>query len=207
MNDYSAKNYTEVDLDRIDRPPERFYKNPLTKAFQYEYALYLAVSGLFESVRCRSRCVESLKLYFTELGHKQDRPEDGDDTGSVRDEAGKSNRAAQEGLLKEMELLVNRDVVGHVEFPMMHICAAESKTILEKDGTHSLVFTDGIYGFKLHIDVPAKGHPRKIEVSDLFRKESPEAAPKPQTGEAAKPQTGEAPKPPKPQKESPKSVA
>ena len=48
-------------------------RDPLTKVFQYEYALYTVVADLFESVRCKSMCVDTLKLYFRELGHKPDR--------------------------------------------------------------------------------------------------------------------------------------
>lgn len=60
------RNYTEVALD--GHPFDRHYRNPMTKQFQYEYALYKVISGMFESVVCRSPiCVESLSLYFKEL--------------------------------------------------------------------------------------------------------------------------------------------
>lgn len=170
LRENTAKNYKEVNLDRSGRGEDRSYKNPLARVFQYEYALYLTVSGLFASVRCRSMCVESLKLYFLELGHRKDNTEnDGDQ--AARDYAGRKGRSTQEDLLSEIGVLVRRDVIGNITFPMMHICAAEGKTILEDDGTHSFIFTDGIYGFKLHLDIPAKGHPGKIEVEDLRRKE------------------------------------
>ncbi len=161
--------YKEVNFDTNGREVDRFYKNPLTRVLQYEYALYLTVANLFESVRCKSMCVDSMKLYFMELGHRKGNVKiDGDQ--SIQEE-GKKGRCTQEDLLAEMEMLVNRDVTGHIIFPMMHICAAEAKTILEEDGSHSFVFTDGIYGFRLHLDNSEIGHPRKIEVTDLSKKE------------------------------------
>ena len=53
--------YREVSIDGM--AIDRNYKNPMTKVFQYEYALYLAVSALFQSVRCKSMCIGSLMLY------------------------------------------------------------------------------------------------------------------------------------------------
>ena len=61
------RTYKEVKLDGIEF--DKFYRNPLTKVFQYEYALYEAVSDLFAAMKCRSMCVDSLKLYFRELPH------------------------------------------------------------------------------------------------------------------------------------------
>ncbi|MCR5107697.1 MAG: hypothetical protein K6B28_05995 [Lachnospiraceae bacterium] len=168
MNKSIIKNYKEVKLDSNGCGEDRFYKNPLTRAFQYEYALYLTVAALFESVRCKSMCVESLKLYFMELGHKKDNTENNKD--QVK-ESGSKSKNTREDLLAEMESLVSRDVIGHIVFPMMHICSAEVRTLLEEDGTHSFIFTDDIYGFKIHLDIPRKGHPRKIEVTDLGEKE------------------------------------
>ena len=45
-------------------------------------------------------------------------------------------------------------------------CAAEVRILLEDDGTHSFVFTDGIYGFKVHLDIQGKGHPGRIDVTN-----------------------------------------
>ncbi len=175
MNKSIIKKYKEVKLDNNGRGEDRFYKNPLTRAFQYEYALYLTVAALFESVRCKSMCVENLKLYFMELGHKKDNTENDKDQVKESDSKSKNTR---ENLLAEMESLVRRDVIGHIVFPMMHICSAEVRTLLEEDGSHSFIFTDGIYGFKLHLDIPRKGHPRKIEVKDLGEKAQMQDRPK-----------------------------
>ena len=70
----------------------------------------------------------------------------------------------QEGFLAEMKMLVARDVTRQITFPMMNICAAEVTTMLEKDGTHRFVFTDGIYGFSLRLDMSGKDRPGRILV-------------------------------------------
>lgn len=132
------------------------YKNPLTKTYQYEYALYKTVAGLFDSVVVKSRLIDSLKLYFAELPGGQIDESDPAASGKTRSKA---------DFLREVNLLVQKDVIGHVDFPMMHICSAEVRTVLEKDGSHTFVFSDGIYKFSVHIDVPRKGHPKKITVN------------------------------------------
>ena len=164
-----AKQYKEVRIDRNGRGEDRTYRNPLTGIFQYEYALYLAVADLFESVRCKSMCLESLKLYFCELGHKKGSAENDGNSGGSDDEM--KSKKTQEDLLNEMKRLVDRDVTGNVSFPMMHICSAEVRTRAEEDGSHSFIFTDGIYGFMLHLDIQRNGRPKKIEVTDLNPKE------------------------------------
>lgn len=160
----STNNYREVKLDTNGRGYGKFYLNPLAETFQYEYALFMAVSGLFESVRCRSKCVESLKLYYMELTQRKEKKEESQREHKTR-----------ESVLEEMEKLVETQVVGKVTFPMMHICAAEVKTVTEEDRTHSFIFTDGIYGFRVHIRKPAKGMPMSLEVVDLTPKATDEA--------------------------------
>ena len=61
-------------------------------------------------------------------------------------------------------MMVSRDVIGKVHFPMMQACAAEVKVMTAADGSHVFVFTDGIYGFSIHLDMPEKGHPTGIRV-------------------------------------------
>ena len=160
------RNYKEVKLDNNGRGMDRYYINPLMRVYQYEYALFQTVSDLFESVRCRSMCVDSLKLYFRELGHKSEEAETQKKEGLPEEEMGK--KKTQEDILAEMMSLVDRDVIGNITFPMMHVCSAEVKTVVEEDGSHSFIFTDGIFGFRLHLDMPRKGHPRKIIVTDLY---------------------------------------
>ncbi len=155
------KAYKEVKLDGSGF--DKYYRNPLTQTFQYEYALYEAVSDLFSEVKRRSMCVDSLKLYFRELPHTTE-PSAEVNKGLPEEE---KKKKTQEDLHAEMTMMVARDFVGNITFPMMHICQAEARIATEKDGTHTLIFSDGIYGFSVHLDMPRKGHPRKIEVHDL----------------------------------------
>ena len=43
------------------------YRNPLTKTYQYEYAMLLVIDRLFRSTSSRSMCIETLRLYYSEL--------------------------------------------------------------------------------------------------------------------------------------------
>ncbi len=159
MNKTMNKGYKEVRLDNNGRGVDRSYHNPLSKVFQYEYALYTVVSGLFESVRCRSLCISNLEAYFMDLPMRSDEDDDK-----------KMNKKTQEKLIAEVSALVARDVAGKINFPQINICAAEAAAIPEEDGMHTFVFTDGIYGFKLHMTMPGKGKPIGISVSDLYSK-------------------------------------
>ncbi|MCR5232736.1 MAG: hypothetical protein K6E53_02365 [Lachnospiraceae bacterium] len=146
--------YTEVMIEHNGRDIGR---NPLTKQFQYEYALYLLISNLFHSVRCRSRNIESLMLYFMELPEKVKRN---------KDEEEYQPRTKKE-FLSELTPVIARDVFGHITFPKMHECAAEVVIEKEEDGTHTFIFTDGIYGFALRLQRIKHNRPLKIRVTDL----------------------------------------
>ena len=166
----NTRKYSEVNINTNGY--DKAYRNPLSMNFQNEYALYETISDLFESVKCRSLCLESLKLYFKELSHSSD-----------NEEANKARkRKTQEGLLSEMSLLVSRDLIGHITFPMMNICRAEVVISTEADGTHTFLFTDGIYGFNVHLDMPSKKHDMKIVIKDII---SPDKTTKLASDEAA----------------------
>ncbi len=150
--------YKEVSFDGMEFG--RSYKNPLTNVYQYEYALFLAVSGLFKSVRCRSMCIGSLKLYFSELNKDEKEKKDQDPMEPVK--------GTQKKLLEEMESLVEKNVIGKISFPMINVCEAEVYTKLEADGTHTFIFTDGIYGFSVHLDIRKKGHPKGVDVRAYY---------------------------------------
>ncbi len=142
---------------------EKTYINPLTKTFQYEYALYQVLSGLFKSVECSSKCIDTLKLYFAELARGSSDP------GSVtKDNAdsGAAKRKTQEGIITEITQMVERDVQGHVNFPDMHNCRGRMKVLRNKDGSHIFVFTDEVYSFAVRLNMPRKGR-KKIEVANL----------------------------------------
>ena len=131
------------------------YTNPLTKQYQYEYAMYSIVSGMFEGVECRSLTLEQLKLYHAELV-KESRSDNSKE---------KYSYTKQKELDNEVLAMVKRDVVGHIEFPQMNICKAEVKIRKDKNGSHSFTFTDGVYSFTLRMQAPRKGRRGRILVS------------------------------------------
>ena len=158
MNNQNTR-YTEVSLD--GQGLDRDYRNPMTRQFQYEYALYKVVSEMFKAVSCRSsRCIETLELYFKELhygnpssaGEKLDDPE--------------RKRTTQWDIIEEMTSLVERTVPGKVTFPMMHLCRAEAFVNAEEDGTHTFRFTDGIYDFSVHMRKLQRNGEIRIDVQD-----------------------------------------
>ncbi len=110
------------------------YINPMTKVYQYEYALYIIVADLFKAVECNSRCIERLKLYYAELVRENR------NTGHISYEK-------QYEIEDNMQKLVNRDVIGKVDFPAMHKCKAEVSVMEKGNGYHMFIFYDGIYGF------------------------------------------------------------
>ena len=152
--------YKEVTLD--GQGFEKHYRNPLAKVFRYEYAVYLLLCKWFGSTVCRSMCIESLSLYFKELGR---RPEKACDRYNPENSGKK--RTTQEDILDEVALRLEKDVKGHITFPMMHECRADVSAVPEGDGTHRLVFTDGIYGFSVRPVFSEKGRLKKLEVKDL----------------------------------------
>ena len=76
-------------------------------------------------------------------------------------------RKSQRKLIEEIETLVERDVIGKIKFPMINACAAEVLIKRQDDETHRFFYTDGIYGFSVHLDMERKGHPRRIEVRNI----------------------------------------
>ncbi len=157
-----VKTYTEVELPESSF--DRSYKNPLTKAFQQEYALYESLTKLFERVECRSMCIETFRMYFRELplkGGEEQEP------GPGQEAPKKAPRVSREKLLDSMSELVERDVLGNITFPQMSRCAVEVSTLQKEDGTHWLVFDDGIYGFAVSLKLDRKGKAEGIEVRDF----------------------------------------
>ena len=155
-----SSNYTEVTLD--GQGFEKSYKNPLSKVFRYEYALYMLLSGWFGSTVCKSMCVKSLSLYFKELGR---RPKTAVERNGLSDKEKK--HVTQEDILDEVSAHLDKYVRGHITFPLMHECMAEVSIVPTGDGTHKLIFTDGIYGFSVHPVFSSKNKFIRLEVKDL----------------------------------------
>ncbi len=139
--------YTEVRLENNGKDTSS--RNPLTRQFQYEYAMFILISNLFHSVTCRSRSIDSLRLYFMELPDKS------------------KNTSTKEDVIGELIPAINHDVFKHITFPMMHACAAEVTAELERDGSHTFVYSDGIYGFSVHLNRVRDDEPLRIRVKDL----------------------------------------
>ncbi len=160
--------YTEIDLNNAEKI-SRFFTNPKTKTYQYEYALYEEVKKLFKKVVCNSLCLESLKLYFAELPEKNEKEEEHSmenaALNSVPEEENKPKRS-KESVTDEIRTLVQRDVLGYVEFPMMNECMAEARIIRKDDGSHLFIFSDGLNSFSVSLGDLKKGHPRRLVVKD-----------------------------------------
>lgn len=153
-------NYKEVTLETNGF--ERNYRNPLAKVFRYEYAIYMLLCQWFGSTVCRSMCIGSLSLYFKELGR---RPEFACERECPENDEKK--RTTQEDILEEVSRRLEKDVQGHITFPMMHECMAEVSIVPEGDGTHKLIFTDGIYGFSVRPVFSKRGEFKRLEVKDM----------------------------------------
>lgn len=89
-------------------------KEDLIKAYPYEYALYMALSKHFAAVQCNSLCIDRLKLYHRELPRENRDPLEKQDSQRASRPKGRT----QEGILREMQILVARDVIGKIHFPM-----------------------------------------------------------------------------------------
>lgn len=134
------------------------YKNPMTQLFQYEYALYMAASDLFAGVECRSMIVDRLRLYYMDLVKVRVNKESFKESVSYE---------KQYDIEAEMQCFLERDVIGKVVFPGMHMCHAELKIRTQKDGSHVFVFGDGIYGFELSLKRNEKGRCIGIAVRNI----------------------------------------
>ena len=139
----------------------------MNRIYQYEYAMYKAVADLFLYVECKSMRIDCLKIFFGELPKKSAKENEREDSPAKAYGSGarSGKRKSQESLLAEAAVMVSRDVIGNITFPMMHACAAQVRTVPEKDGTHTFVFTDGVYGFSVHLDINDKGFPVGIRTS------------------------------------------
>lgn len=160
------KHYQEIKIDTNGYGGPRFrYSNPLTGAYQYEYALVREISGLFKAVITNSMCIERLKLYFREL--PIEKPEEKKDINLTNDSSGGKNKKTDKRVMSEIKDLVNRDVIGKVRFPLMHECMAELLVMPKEDGKHIFIFTDGIYSFSIELMSNKKNKPYGIRVKEM----------------------------------------
>ena len=149
--------YTEVSIESTIVNNDG--RNPLRKRFQYEYALYMLISSMFQSVRCRSRNIDSLRLYYIELPDKAGK--------KAKDSEEENKTRTKADVVLEIANLIVRDIAGKIPFPKMHKCAVESRAVLEEDGSHTFIFTDGVYSFSVHLDMYRNRELKKIRIADL----------------------------------------
>lgn len=60
-----------------------------------------------------------------------------------------------------MRKLISRDVIGKINFPMLNTCRVEVCTVPKEDGSHTFLFSDGIYSFILRLEM-GKSRPKRI---------------------------------------------
>ena len=146
---------------------KNFYKNPMSKIFCYEYALYMLLGDRFAGISCKSLAVDSLRMHYADL---------------VKEKKKKNNPYApvtlsyqeQYDIEELIDQLVRRDVIGKVSFPGMHLCRAEVKVRTLQDGSHTFLFTDGIYAFEAGLSYDKKGEPAAVRVRNLRPAAEPE---------------------------------
>ncbi len=107
-------------------------------------------------------CVESLSLYFKELGSRPKTAAEREDLSEKE-----KKRVTQEDILEEVSERLDKDVRGHITFPLMHECMAEVSIVPTGDGKHKLIFTDGIYGFSVRPVFSSRNKFMRLEVKDL----------------------------------------
>ena len=96
--DSNIKIYKEVSIN--NEAQENSYKDPMTKVYQYEYALLMVLTQMFRTITCKSMCLERLKLYFLELPHNNPNKQ--------------SNTKTAESITSEIKKLVERDITGKI---------------------------------------------------------------------------------------------
>ena len=111
-----------------------YYINPMTKVYQYEYALFMIVADMFRAVECNSRCIERLRLYYAELVNENGI------TGHLSYEK-------QYEIEDSIQKMVTRDVIGKFVFPGIHMCKAKATVMDRGNGYHTFLFSDEYMGF------------------------------------------------------------
>ncbi len=163
----TIKKYTEVKLPSCEGISNH-YKNPLTKTFQYEYALLTEVSNLFKETVCKSQCIDTLKMYYNELPSMEQLEAELEHSEQIDDTDNKANtecvKRTRESVREEARFLIERYVMERISFPMMSECKARVLVIPRNDGTHAFLFTDDIYAFLVRCEMIRKGHPKRIIV-------------------------------------------
>ena len=110
-----------------------FYKNPLTKVYQYEYAIYTILSSYFKSVKCESNAIETLRLYYSEL--------------IKTNSNGHDSYEKQYEMEEEVERLIQKSLIGKITMPAIQDRDVHVTVTRNEDETHSFTFESGSYSF------------------------------------------------------------
>ena len=112
------------------------FKDPFKRAYQFEYSLYNQIAMLFAKTSCRSMAADRLYLYYREAPYVQE-SENSDQSMKPSDVA--------------ISRLLQRDVLGHINFPMINECQANVHIRTLANGLHEFIFTDDIYTFAVSL--------------------------------------------------------
>ena len=107
----------------------QFYKNPLTTIYHYEYALYLVLTELFRSVECKSKTLETLRIYYAEL--------------TSVSASGKCSYEKQFNLEEKCENMARKMILPKIHSPGANTKNAKVSVILNEDKTHTFTFKCG----------------------------------------------------------------
>ena len=127
------------------------YRNPLTKTYQYEYAMLLELGRLFRSTTSRSMCIETLRLYYAELVKTNDN--------------GKISYSKQLEMEEECNKIIKRDFIDRLSLGVLSEADAKITVKKHKDGTHIFIYDCGD-GRRFAVRMTRK-FPKKIKVKDL----------------------------------------
>ena len=109
------------------------YTYSLATIYQFEYAIYMLLSGYFKSVSCDSNALETLRLYYTDL------------VKTSRN--GNCSYERQYEVEDECKILIKNALKGKIHMPPLHTRNAKVTISKNSDGTHSFTFRSGVYYF------------------------------------------------------------
>jgi len=127
------------------------YRNPLTKTYQYEYAMLLVIDRLFRSTSSRSMCIETLRLYYSELVKTNDN--------------GNLSYARQIEMEEECEKIIKRDFIDKIKIGSLAETDAVISVKQTKDGSHIFIYDCGV-GRRFAIKM-SRRYPKRISVKDM----------------------------------------
>jgi len=133
------------------------YKNPFSKIYQYEYAIYLILSSYFKSTTCESRAIETLRLYYADL---------------VKTTAsGNCSYEKQYQIEEESEALIKNAILGNIRMPHMNRRDAKVTVIRNEDGTHTFTFRSGkdSFTYRLMLEEEENSKPKREDEPKHFK--------------------------------------